>query len=211
MTNSIQSEFLTIALIHFLAVASPGPDFAIVLRNSVSFGRRSGLWTSLGIGTAIFVHIFYCVLGLGILISKSILAFNIVKYLGALYLIYVGFLAVRARPMKLGESEPAAHEQLSATKSFWVGFITNVLNPKATLFFLAVFSVTVSAETSMLVKVGYGVWMAFATTVWFSGISLLFSKDIVRTAFKRFGHWFERSMGFVLIALGLQLAFVRAK
>jgi len=209
--NIIQSEFFAVALIHFLAVASPGPDFAIVLRHSISYGRKSGLWTSLGIGAAIFVHIAYCILGLGILISKSIIAFNIVKYLGAAYLIYVGLGAIRAKPMQLEEANSDEEKILSSYKSFWVGFITNVLNPKATLFFLAVFSVTVSPETSISIKIGYGVWMAFVTTIWFSGLCLLFSKTWVRKTFKKFGHWFERSMGLVLIALGVRLALVRAK
>jgi RhtB (resistance to homoserine/threonine) family protein len=207
--NLVHSEFFAVALIHFLAVASPGPDFAIVLRHSVSYGRKSGLWTSLGIGTAIFVHIAYCVLGLGILISKSIIAFNIVKYLGALYLVYVGIGAIRAKPMQIEESKVEKENSVTSSKSFWIGFITNVLNPKATLFFLAVFSVSVSPETPLLLKVGYGVWMAAVTTLWFSGLCLLFSKTFVRNLFKKFGHWFERSMGLVLIALGIRLALIR--
>lgn len=209
--NSYFIEFITIALVHFLAVASPGPDFAITLRQSVCYGRQSGLWTSVGIGLGILVHVAYCILGLGILISKSILAFNMVKYAGALYLMYIGVCALRSKPQeKLPELSSSA-ECSTAYRSFVIGFITNALNPKATLFFLAVFSVTVSPNTPILLKIGYGLWMAFATTVWFGALSIFFSKRSVRSLFQKFGHWFERSMGAILIALGIKLALTPSK
>ncbi len=60
------TEFLTVALVHLLAVASPGPDFAIVLRESVSNGRHAGIWTALGVGSGILLHVGYCLLGIGL-------------------------------------------------------------------------------------------------------------------------------------------------
>lgn len=205
------NEFLTVALVHFLAVASPGPDFAVMIKQSVSHGRRAGLLTSIGIGTAIFLHVSHCVMGLGLLISESILLFNVVKTLGSLYLIYIGVCAIRSKPFVLTSDEITSLRQPSAARSFWSGFMTNALNPKVTIFFLAVFSVTINPSTPALVKIGYGTWMAVVTTIWFSGLSLLFSKGAVRSAFRRFGHWFERSMGFILIALGLRLALARSE
>lgn len=205
------AEFITIALIHFLAVASPGPDFAVTLRESISHGRLAGLWTSLGIGIGIFVHVAYCVLGLGLVISQSILLFNLIKYLGAFYLIYIGISALRSQPKEKLVEQNTKIETPSAYRSFSIGFITNALNPKATLFFLAVFSVTVSPATPILVKVGYGVWMAFATTIWFSLITIFFSNETIRNMFKRFGHLFERTMGAVLIALGIKIALTPSR
>lgn len=207
--NTYLNEFLTIALIHFLAVASPGPDFTVTMRQSVTYGRSSGLWTSFGIGLGILVHVAYCILGLGLLISKSILAFNIIKYIGAVYLIYIGFMALRAKPQSNLATPGAVDVKPSAYQSFTTGFVTNVLNPKATLFFLAVFSVTVSPETPSLMKIGYGFWMVFATTLWFGALSIFFSKHAVRAVFQKFGHWFEKTMGAILIALGIKLALAR--
>ena len=205
------SEFLTVAVIHFLAVASPGPDFAIMLKQSVSYGRKAALWSSVGIGLGIFVHVAYSVLGLGLIISQSIIAFTIVKYLGASYLFYIGICALRASPDTKIEDNTASMIAPTSFKSFSMGFVTNALNPKATLFFLAVFSVTVSPQTPAIMKIAYGVWMAFATTVWFSSLSLLFSKQRVREFFKKSGYWFERSMGAILVALGVKLALTTAK
>ena len=77
------TEFLTVALIHLLAVASPGPDFAVVVRESVTHGRRAGIFTAFGVGTAIFVHVGYSLLGIGIIVSQSIVLFNALKWLSA--------------------------------------------------------------------------------------------------------------------------------
>lgn len=205
------SEFLTISLVHFLAVASPGPDFAMMLRQSVSYGRKSGLWASLGIGLGVLVHVAYCVIGLGFLISKSILAFNLIKYLGAGYLVYIGIKALKSSAKPQSLDNMVVDRAPSAYQSFTSGLVTNALNPKATLFFLAVFSVTVSSNTPGLIKIGYGIWMAFATAIWFGTLSIFFSKHSVRDMFNRFGHWFERSMGALLIGLGINLALVRLR
>lgn len=205
------TEFLTIALIHFLAVASPGPDFAVTLRESISHGRIAGLWTSLGIGIAIFVHVGYCILGLGIIISKSIVLFNLIKYLGAAYLIYIGICALRSQAKEKITDISFDLESPSAFKSFSIGFIANALNPKATLFFLAVFSITVSSSTPISIRIAYGLWMSFATTIWFCFLSIFFSNRRVRDVFKQFGHWFERSMGVILVGLGIKIALSHAE
>ena len=97
------TEFLTVALIHLLAVASPGPDFAVVVRESVTHGRRAGMFTAFGVGTAIFVHVGYSLLGIGIIVSQSIVLFNALKWLAAAYLLYIGIKALRAKP-----ADPAA-------------------------------------------------------------------------------------------------------
>jgi threonine/homoserine/homoserine lactone efflux protein len=84
--------------------------------------------------------------------------------------------------------------------------LTNALNPKATLFFLALFSVVIKPATPLSVQLGYGLYMALATGIWFCGLSLILTQSRVRQGFNRFGHWAERGMGAVLIGLGLRLA-----
>src|SRR5688572_20451188 len=91
-------EFSKVAVAHFLAVASPGPDFAIVLKQSLSHGRRTAIWTSIGVGTAILLHVTYSLLGIGLLIRGSELWFNVVKYAGAAYIAWIGVQSLRAKP-----------------------------------------------------------------------------------------------------------------
>ncbi|AKN26030.1 LysE family transporter [Pseudomonas stutzeri] len=200
-------EFMTVALVHLLAVASPGPDFAVVVRESVAQGRRAGSWTALGVGCGIFVHVAYSLLGIGLIVSQSIVLFNLFKWLAAAYLVYLGWRALRARPMNLeaidGANAPVAR---SAWRAFVIGFVTNGLNPKATLFFLSLFTVVISPDTPLLVQAGYGFYLAGATALWFLLVAWLFSRGRVRAGFARMGHWFDRLTGAVLIGLGARLA-----
>ncbi|MBS4148418.1 LysE family translocator [Pseudomonadota bacterium DY0742] len=200
-------EFLTVALVHLLAVASPGPDFAVVVRESVTQGQRAGLWTALGVGSGIFVHIAYSLLGIGLIVSQSILLFNLFKWLAAGYLVYLGWKALRARPQLEAATLTAGPVPTRrAREAFTVGFVTNGLNPKATLFFLSLFTVVINHDTPLAVQAGYGLYLACATTLWFCLVAWLFSRDRVRAGFARMGHWFDRVTGAVLIALGARLA-----
>lgn len=210
-------EFIAVATVHLLAVASPGPDFAVVVRQSLSFGRKEAVWTSIGVGIGILVHVTYSLLGLGLLISQSVVAFNVLKVLAVCYLLYVSWQCINAKPQtvssahSLQSSHPDnSHNRLLSTQSiracFRLGFLTNALNPKATLFFVALFSVVISPETPASIQLIYGLWMAFATGLWFIALSLVFSHSNVRSLFSRFGHWVERIMGGALLLLAGKLA-----
>lgn len=202
------TEFFTVALIHLLAVASPGPDFAIVVRESVAFGRRAGIFTALGVGAGIFVHVAYSLLGIGLIVSQSIVLFNALKWLAAAYLLYIGIKALRAKPADPGRAELSLEQAARSPRAaFATGFVTNGLNPKATLFFLSLFTVVIDPHTPLMVQAGYGIYLALATALWFCLVAMLFSQPRVRAGFTRLGHWFDRLMGAVLIGLGVKLAF----
>src|SRR5690606_24561661 len=140
---------------------------ALVLRQSIRHGRATAIRTSLGIGSGILFHVMYSVLGLALLIRGSETVFTAVKYAGALYLIWIGLKALLARPYP----EPSATGEGSNSPrrgAYVEGLLVNILNPKAMLFFIALFSVGVSPTTPLVVQVGYGLWMALATAAWFS-------------------------------------------
>lgn len=199
-------EFVTVALVHLLAVASPGPDFAVVVRESVLHGRHAGSWTAAGVGAGILLHAGYSLLGIGLIVSQSIVLFNLFKWLAALYLIYLGVRALRAAPLAEQAVTTRSPALPSAGRAFRLGFLTNGLNPKATLFFLSLFTVVIDPRTPLAVQAGYGIYLAFATALWFCGVAWLFSRERVRVGFARLGHWFDRAMGAVLLALGVRLA-----
>ena len=205
------SQFVTIVIVHLLAVASPGPDFAVVVKQSVTHGKITALWTSLGVGTGIFLHVLYSLLGIGVVVSQSVVAFNIMKYLGAAYLVYLGLKAIRTKPSASPLFSSQVKDAPSAGRAYWTGFLTNVLNPKATLFFLSLFTVVIAPNTPLIIQAFYGVYMAFATALWFAGVSLVFGSSRVRTLFGKVGHWFERFMGGALLLLGLKLAITSQK
>lgn len=208
------TQFLVVAVAHLLAVASPGPDFAMVVRQSITHGRRAAVWTSIGIGSAILVHVSYAVLGLGVLIRASHLWFAVVKYLGVAYLAWIGAKGFMSRPRSGLAGAPAGAEaELSrpaqpAPRAAWTtGFLTNVFNPKATLFFLALFAGLINPATPKLIQAAYGLWMSATTMAWFVMVSAVFTREDVRGAFLRGGHWIDRAMGVVLIGCAVALAF----
>ncbi len=207
MNDIYLTQFLTIAVVHLLAVASPGPDFAIIVRQSVTYGRTTALWSSLGVGCGILIHVCYSLLGIGVIVSQSIIAFTLMKILGALYLLYIGWRSLQAKPQnKALLFQGQQQKPPSIRQALWTGFLTNGLNPKATLFFLSLFTVIIQPQTPLFIQAGYGLYMAVATAIWFCGLSFFFGHRAIRTQFMKIGHWFERITGAVLILLGLKLA-----
>lgn len=207
------TQLLTVAIVHLLAVMSPGPDFAMVTRNSLIYSRRIAIYTSLGIALGISVHVAYSLLGIGFVISKSIILFNTIKYIGAAYLLYIGYKSLRAKPV--AEVSPEVQVQtpkiISTRSAIWTGFLTNVLNPKATLFFLALFTQVIDPLTPKSIQLFYGVEMMAITFVWFSIVSILFSNSLIKSKVSRFQHHIERATGAVLIALGIKVALAGHK
>jgi threonine/homoserine/homoserine lactone efflux protein len=200
------AEFFTIAIAHLFAVASPGPDFAVVLRQSIAAGTRAGVWTSLGVGTGILLHVAYCLLGVALVLASSPNLFKAVKVVAALYLLYLGVRSI------LGSFKPASaassgqsETSIRPLRAFLLGFLTNGLNPKATLFFLALFTLVIVPQTPTSLPRVYGGYLALATFVWFASLSLLLGRPDVRGFLQRAGAWFERGMGLILIALAVQL------
>jgi RhtB (resistance to homoserine/threonine) family protein len=206
-------ELASLMAIFTFAIVSPGADLAMVMRQSLVHGRQPAIITSFGIGTSLMFHVTYTILGLGLIISQSIYLFNIVKWCGVAYLIYIGVKALRAGQTEIavetGEAAGAGKRQ-SALKAFGLGFAANALNPKPVFFFLSIFSTVVSAHTPMMVKFGYGLVMASCLILWFVGVSLFMTTPRMRAAFTRASKWIDRVSGLVFIALGLKLATEKA-
>lgn len=209
MSGGLLSEFLMVAAAHLLAVMSPGPDFAIVMKQSLTRGRATALWTSLGIGSGILVHATYAVLGLGWVIHRSETVFTYMKWIGTAYLVWLGWQCLRAKaevPTAEGTQTAATGEGVSKRSAYWTGFLTNALNPKAVFFFVALFSAGISTMTPRWVLAGYCLWMALVTAAWFSLVSMIFTRPEIRARFLRIAHWVDRATGAVLLLFALRLA-----
>lgn len=201
-------EFLLIALVHLMAVASPGPDFAIVLRYAVRFGRQQAIAASIGIGAAILLHVTWSLVGIAVLIQTTPWLFKVLSFAAAGYLFYIGVMALRSQAPSHPEQAIAgssADKVPSARKAFITGFITNGLNPKATLFFLSLFAVIISPLTPLSYKIIYGVYMSIATAAWFCMLSVVLTHTKVRGFLLLKGYWFDRLMGLLLLALAVHL------
>ena len=206
------TEFLGLMAVFSVIIVAPGADFALVIRQCVVHGRKTALVTSFGIGMSLLFHISYTILGIGLIVSKSLLLFSLLKWAGAAYLIYLGIKSWREPAFELKESEQSvSNECLSAPKAFAMGFITNALNPKPVLFFLSLFSALVSPHTPALIQFSYGMGMATALIIWFVAVSYFFTSKPVRELFLKYGRAFNRVTGALFVGLGIKLALVQAK
>jgi RhtB (resistance to homoserine/threonine) family protein len=206
-------ELSTLIAVFFFVIVSPGADLAMVMRQSVVHGRRSAVVTSFGIGVALLFHISYTILGLGLIISQSVVLFNIVKWCGVVYLIYIGSRALRAGTTAMADpsnSDRPPVSRQSDLKAFALGFAANALNPKPVFFFLSVFATVVSATTPAAIKFGYGIVMASCLVLWFIGVSCFMTTPRMRMMFSRVSKWIDRASGVVFITLGIKLATEKA-
>lgn len=202
----IQNEwavFGTVALAHALAVASPGPDFAMVVRQSLAFGRGAGVWTAAGIGAGIWFHVAYGLFGLSWLTQRYPQSLTVLGVAGAAFLIWMGARAVRARPLPDAAEELPAAQPGDAAKFFGIGVLTNVLNPKAVLFFVALFTAVVTGPVSTALKVTLGIWIPLATFAWFAFVATMLGNAVTRRQLRHVAHWIDRAMGVVLLVLGM--------
>lgn len=196
---------VTFTCLQIIGLISPGPDFAITVRNSLLYSRKIGLFTALGISCGIMVHVVYTILGVGFFIAKTPWLFTLFKYLGAAYLFYIGFkgLIAKKRIFSVNTIEP--HNTISSMSAFWLGFLTNALNPKAMLFFVSLFTVFLAPKTPPVIMIIYGAIVFMTTLVWFVFVSLCLSHETIRSLFGSVSHWVERITGVVLILLAFKL------
>ncbi|EMT6574371.1 LysE family translocator [Providencia rettgeri] len=199
------NEIIAVATITILAVISPGPDFAMVTRNSYTYGIKTGLLCALGIAIGVQVHVFYTVFGITLVIMNSPTLFLIVKLIGVFYLVYIGFKSLTNK-VKIS-SNNAASRPLSALNTFKNGFLTNALNPKTMFFVVSVYSQVISTQNSIWLNLSYGLFISFAHWLWFSLIAIFFATPVVRNKILNYQFIMDRTIGTLLILLGLSLLF----
>ncbi len=199
--------FLKISALHFLGLISPGPDFAMVVRNAMLYERKVALATALGIALGISVHVSYALLGLSLLIIHIPWLFHAIKYAGAAYLTYIGIKALLSKDDSAAASNHVSRKSIPVFASLKQGFFCNVLNPKAGLFILGLFTLAVGSDTSVWEKIFYGFWMMLTTWLWFSAVVFLIHQPYFRSRLLYFQKYITKGMGVLLIIFGIQLFF----
>lgn len=193
-------DFLIIAIAHLLAVASPGPDLAVVAKNCMNGNIRDGIKTSFGIGVGIMTHVTLSLLGLAILLKSNPMVFNTVRIAGSLYLIYLGYKSISSNSNY--HISKSSENSRKSENMFLSGYLTNILNPKATLFFLTLFTQVIPSTTSLLIKSFYGLEMVAMTIIWFSFVSVILTHKKLRPAFEKYENKINWFFGLVLILIG---------
>ncbi|MEU9148643.1 LysE family transporter [Streptomyces sp. NPDC048349] len=201
------TEVIAVSVITLLAVISPGADFAMVVRNSYLYGRPTGLFAAAGVAAGVLVHVSYTMLGVGLLIASSTTLFTVIKLAGAVYLVWIGIRTFRARAEVAVDLE--SKPQLTRLGAMRSGFLTNVLNPKTTLFVVSTFTQVVNPDTPLWQQAGYGLFMSAAHLGWFGAVALFFSNSRLRERMLKAQKALNRAIGSVLVGLGVGLGFAR--
>lgn len=205
------SSLLAVAIVSLLAAISPGPDFFIVMRNSLSYSRKSGLLTSLGVSLALIIHLSYTLVGIGVLIAESPFFYTLLKYLGVGYLFYLGLSGLISSFKKSPSLDFASSKslnQISSRTALMQGFLTNLLNPKCAIFFISLFSQFIDSNTPILVRVEYAFINWSITLSWFLFLSYLITARGFVNKIDHFRLYIDRIMGTALVLLGIKLFFV---
>lgn len=194
-----------IAGITYSTAMLPGPDMAVVLKNSLLRSRRDGIITALGgvVGTCLYVSL--ALAGLGVVITQSVLLFAIIKYCGAAYIIYLGARLLQAQPATdlVTETRIAARSSWGA---FREGLVTNLGNPKFLLFLLGIFTQVIDPHTPLFQQIVYGAEIPIFAFLSFSTIVMVAGTSTVRNTFSKGIHHVERFIGAALILLGIKVA-----
>jgi RhtB (resistance to homoserine/threonine) family protein len=202
-------NFLSFIITALIFIMTPGIDTIFILNKSIGQGRRAGIYSTLGINTGVLVHTIFAALGLSLIVAKSAFAFMVLKYLGAAYLIYLGITKIIS---KTNIVHTAVAEQTLHTnkQNFISGLITNVLNPKVALFFLAFFPQFINPKliNTPAPFIILGLTYALLGVLWFLVVAL-FSAAFARkfTDNPKMSKWMNTASGVVFIMMGIKIAF----
>ncbi len=209
MDFGLLSIFFAVALAHFLALLSPGPDFVLVVKSAIKGHRKNAVGVALGIAMANATYIGLCLVGVGAILAASVSLMIVLKIIGGLFLLYLAFHALKAPKSAYRELTVASINSGLATNSFMkeclTGFMSSILNPKNLLFYLSLFTVVLTPEVSLNFKILLGIWMTLVVFFWDVAIVYLLSKQTVRNKFTRLSFYIDKVTGVILGAIGFSI------
>jgi RhtB (resistance to homoserine/threonine) family protein len=197
------SKLASLGLIALLGAMSPGPDFAVVVKNCLRGQFKDGCWTSFGVATALLVHVTYCILGVAWILYELPFLFHLIRFIGAAYLFYLGVMMFREKFTDDKASDLAETVHPRKHNPFLTGFLTNLLNPKATLFILSLFTQFIDPSMHFWEKAVLGSEIAVITFFWFVLLSYMVTHHYLQKHFARFQTIITKTMGCVLCLLAL--------
>jgi RhtB (resistance to homoserine/threonine) family protein len=193
---------------------TPGPDTAYVVARSLQTGWRGGVAATIGVTTGCLVHVFGAALGLSALLAASATAFTVVKWVGAAYLAYVGITMLLSRQSAPREDTEAGRRPAQLGTVFWQGMLTDVLNPKVALFFLAFLPQFVAADSphKALAFIALGVIFACNGVIFLLGIAIVTARTAGRIRrSSRVAQWLNRAIGGCFVYFGVRIAMFQAR
>ncbi|ADO50447.1 homoserine/threonine efflux pump [[Enterobacter] lignolyticus SCF1] len=202
--------FLTVALVHIIALMSPGPDFFFVSQTAVSRSRKEAMMGVLGITAGVMVWAGVALLGLHLILEKMAWLHNIIMVGGGLYLCWMGYQMLRGALKKSEASVDAPQVELAKSgKSFLKGLLTNLANPKAIIYFGSVFSLFVGDDVGAAQRWGIFLLIIVETFAWFTIVASLFALPTMRRGYQRMAKWIDGVAGTLFAGFGIHLIISR--
>lgn len=202
--------FLTVALVHLVALMSPGPDFFFVSQTAVSRSRKEAMMGVMGITLGVMIWAGVALLGLNLILEKMAWLHTIIMVGGGLYLCWMGYQLLRGALKKEVLNTPAPQVELATSgRSFVKGLLTNLANPKAIIYFGSVFSLFVGDGVGETARWGIFVLIALETFAWFTLVASLFALPTMRRGYQRMAKWIDGVAGALFTAFGLHLIISR--
>ena len=198
------TELIAVTCVAVFMALIPGVDFVMVTRTSIREGRFAGFYTTLGICLSICLHASYTLAGLAVIIANSVWIFSMIQYLGAGYLIYIGWQLLKNN-QKISTDLEGEAKSLTALSALRLGFMTNMLNPKAPLFFLSIFTQVVAIDTPFSMQIIYALIIVLSHFIWFTAVTLLFSHPTLLPRFNRHKQTIDKLAGVVLVAFAIKI------
>ena len=198
------SAFPALALAHFVALLSPGPDFFLLVGYAVRYRMRGSTGLCVGIAVGNGLYILLAIIGWGILRQLPLL-FTVIELLGALYLLWIGSLLIRSRPQTLTGAD-AQSTCPGFGKQLLLGLGSSLLNPKNALFYLALMTALLGPSVTLLQQTMSGIWMTSVVLCWDLLIVMFIGLPQIQRRLSRGILWVERIAGGVLIIFGCAIA-----
>jgi threonine/homoserine/homoserine lactone efflux protein len=202
--------FVTVAIAHFLALLSPGPDFVLVVKSAIRNEGKNAIGVALGIASANALYIGLCLIGVGSILAASVTVMIILKVIGGLFLIYLAVQALRANKSSYSNLDIADNSHSNEVKTTFfkeliTGFMSGVLNPKNLLFYLSLFTVVLTPEVGFSFKLGLGLWMTGIVFLWDLSVIFLLSTPKVRSKFTKLAYYIDKVTGAILGLIGFAI------
>ncbi|UJF21073.1 LysE family translocator [Shewanella sp. OMA3-2] len=209
----------SLAVIHTIALISPGPDFAIIVKMASQQSRNTAVACALGIAIAILIHTLLSLLGISLMIRQSPLAYTIVQCVGVSYLAWMGFQALKSalsrfksiaasteKTMQTLTTDKPNTASFGSLKGFKIGLLTNLFNPKALIFFITLFTVLITPDVNLITKIAATTLLFFLSLIWFSLLALVLSKPLIQSKLLNVSHIIDLLVGIIFIGVSVTIA-----
>lgn len=198
-------NIIELIILFTAGLISPGPDFALIVKYSLTHSRKTGLIASLGIACGAAIHVTYILIGVGELILNSSFGMQILSLVGGAYLSYIGFLSIKTKKKSISTEEFKEANDIPPLKAFTAGMLTCLLNPKAIFFITSILISVIDPKEGKEGLFIYGTILFVETFLWFSFVTFFLTNSKIREKARSVEIWISRITGSILLVFGMKL------